>query len=208
MTEKIPPSSPEPGAPPSTPSGATRSRRLSAPAISALFVGVLVGFIVGYFAGGGGRPLGPSTAAETSAAGADAKGSLDSLLADLQRDPQNPKRLVAVANAYYDREDWDRAIEEYEKAIRKGAKEAAVYSDLGAAYRNRGDFRRAIASFEKARQADPTHWQSLLNIVLVQAFDAKDPSAAQKSLDELKSRYPDIPNLDRLQEQISRLRAG
>jgi tetratricopeptide (TPR) repeat protein len=181
---------------------------LTAPSISALFMGVLLGFIVGYFAAGGGRPAGSSAAAEGSATSAEARGSLESLLAELQRDPQNPTRLVAVANAYYDREDWDRAIEEYEKAIRKGAKEAAVYSDLGAAFRNRGDFRRAIASFEKARQADPTHWQSLLNIVLVEAFDAKDPSAAQKSLDELKRRYPDIPNLDRLQEQISRLRAG
>ena len=74
------------------------------------------------------------------------------------------------------REDWDHAIETYEKALRKGAKDAAVLSDLGAAYRNRGEFKRAIASFEKARAADPDHWQSLLNLVLVNAFEAKDPA--------------------------------
>lgn len=189
------------------PARAPASRSRLAAAVAPLFVGALLGFIGGYFAAGGGRPGGGGSAA-TAAASPESASRLESLKADLDRDPQNPKLLVAVANAYYDREDWGRAIETYEKAVRKGAKGAAVLSDLGAAYRNRGDFRRAIASFEKARAADPEHWQSLLNIVLVQAFDVKDPAAAQKAYDELKRRYPDIPNIGRLQEQISRLRAG
>ena len=61
-------------------------------------------------------------------------------------------------------------------------------SDIGAAYRNRGEFKRAIASFEKAKAADPAHWQALLNIVLLQAFDAKNPEAAQKAFEELKQK--------------------
>jgi tetratricopeptide (TPR) repeat protein len=183
-------------------SGLSRLASATAP----LLVGGLLGFIGGYFAAGGGRPA--AAVASSASVSPESAGRLESLKAELDRDPQNPKLLVAVANAYYDREDWDRAIETYEKAVRKGAKEAAVLSDLGAAYRNRGEFKRAIASFEKARAADPDHWQSLLNLVLVEAFDAKDPAAAQKAYDELKRRYPDIPNIGRLQEQISRLRAG
>jgi tetratricopeptide (TPR) repeat protein len=189
------------------PARAPAGRARLASAIAPLFVGGLLGFIGGYFAAGGGRPAGSAGGASATAS-PEAAGRLDSLKAELDRDPQNPKLLVALANAYYDRGDWDHAVETYEKAVRKGAKDAAVLSDLGAAYRNRGEFKRAIASFEKARAADPEHWQSLLNIVLVQAFDAKDPAAAQKAFDELKRRYPDIPNLSRLQEQISRLRAG
>lgn len=170
-----------------------------------LFVGLLLGFIGGYFAGGAGQ----AGSARSSGAGAPvAGGAVESLRAEITRDPENPRLWTALGNAYYDAEDWDHAVEAYEKALRKAPKAAALLSDLGAAYRNRGEFRRAISTFERARAADPNHWQALLNMVLVQAFDSKDAAAAQRGLDELKRRYPDIPNTDRLQAQISRLRAG
>ena len=176
-------------------------------ALPALFAGALVGFIVGYFAGGGGRPAG-SPAASANAAAPAAGDRIKGLQEELARDPENPKLWAALGNAWYDREDWDHAIEAYRKALRKAPKDASVLSDLGAAYRNQGDFPQAIASFEKARAADSEHWQALLNLVLINAFDVRDAAAAQRHMDELKRRYPEIPNLDRIQEQISRLRAG
>ena len=60
-----------------------------------------------------------------------------------------------------------------------------------------------MAYFQKARDADPNHWQSLLNWLLVEAFDRRDAAAAQRLFDELKQRYPEIPQLDKIQEQIS-----
>jgi tetratricopeptide (TPR) repeat protein len=191
----------------SDPLPAPRLRSSKIAAIAPLFVGVLLGFIGGYFAGGGGRPSFPGTGSSSLAAGQPG-GPIETLTAQIERDPENPKLWAALGNAYYDRENWDRAIEAYKKALRKAPKDAAILSDIGAAYRNRGEFKRAIASFAKAKAADPAHWQALLNIVLLQAFDAKNPEAAQKAFEELKQKYPDIPNLDRIQERISRLRAG
>jgi tetratricopeptide (TPR) repeat protein len=193
--------------------GAMPGRRVRwASALPALFAGALLGFIGGYFAGGGGRPPSASTA---SAGGKGSPGAVAAagdrvaaLQDELARDPENPKLWAALGNSWYDREDWDRAIEAYRKALRKAPKDANILSDLGAAYRNHGDFKQAIASFEKARAADADHWQSLLNLVLIDAFDLRDAAAAQRNLDELKRRYPEIPNVDRIQEQISRLRAG
>lgn len=181
-------------------------RRLTA-GIAPLFVGGLLGFIGGYFAAGGGRP-GAAGVPSSASGPAGASGRIDELRGELLRDPENPKLWTALANAYYDREDWDHAVDGYLQALRKAPKDAAVLSDLGAAYRNRGEFKRALASFEKARQADPEHWQALLNIVLVDTFDRKDSAGAQRAFDELKRRYPDIPNIDKIQEQISRLRAS
>lgn len=170
-----------------------------------LLVGGLVGFAGGYFAAGGGRPGG-------IAGGAASAGTSGAAARDLQRavdrDPENPDLLTQLGNAYYDHEDWDRAIASYEKARRKAPKNANLLSDLGAAYRNRGEFDLAVAYFRKARESDGDHWQSLLNLVLVQAFDRKDAAEAQRALDELKTRYPDVPNLDRIQAQISSLRAA
>lgn len=189
---------------PPTPVAVSPRGRL-ATAFAPLFVGLLLGFIGGYFAGGAGQPAGARPA---SGAGALPGGPAESLRAEITRDPENPRLWTALGNASYDAEDWDQAVDAYEKALRKAPKDAALLSDLGAAYRNRGEFRRAVATFERARAADPAQWQALLNLVLIHAFDEKDAAAAQRALDELRRRHPDIPNTDRIQEQISRLRAG
>ena len=166
-----------------------------------LLVGGLVGFGAGYFAGGGGRP-GAGGASGPVVTG----GRVGELKQALDRDPENPEILMDIGNAYYDREDWDDAIKSYEKARRKAPKNPNLLSDLGAAHRNRGEFDLAVAFFQKARQADPDHWQSLLNWLLVEAYDRRDPRAAQPLYDELKRRYPDIPQIERIQEQITSLR--
>jgi len=181
----------------------TGARRLP---ILSLSVGALLGFIGGYFAAGGGRPVSSRPA---PAAGAEAGGGrIGELQGAVERDPENPKLLIALGNAWYDGEDWDRAIVTYEKARRKAPEDPNLLSDLGAAYRNRGDFRRAVTLFERARQVDKNHWQSLLNLVLIHAYDLHDSAGAQRWFDELKRRYPEIPDLDRIQERISSLRAS
>lgn len=173
-------------------------------AILPLALGVLLGFIAGYFAGGGGHPSAPGSASKGGAGGDQAA----EIRSSLERDPENPRLWTSLGNFLYDREDWPGAIAAYEKALRKAPEDPAVLSDLGAAYRNRGEFKRAVSLFNKARGADPDHWQSLLNLVLVYAFDLRDGAAAQRSFEELKRRYPGIPNLDRLQKQIDDVRAG
>ncbi len=172
-------------------------------AIVPLVVGLLLGFIGGYFAGGGGRPGAGGTASGARPGGG---GRVAELRGSLERDPENPRLWTELGNAYYDREDWDQAIRAYQKALRKAPSDPNVLSDLGACYRNRGEFSRAVSLFTKARAADPDHWQSLLNLVLVQAFDIRDPAAARRAFEELKRRYPETPNLDRLQQQIDGLR--
>lgn len=171
-----------------------------------LLVGALLGFIGGYFAAGGGRPSGsPAAPAGTVAGSGD---ELEELQNAVDRDPENPQLLTSLGNAWFDRGDWGRAIAAYEKARRKAPEDPNLLSDLGAAYRYRGEFRRAAGLFERARKNDPDHWQSLLNLVLLHTYDRKDAAAAQKWFDELKAKYPEIPDLDRIQERISGLRAS
>lgn len=168
-----------------------------------LLVGILLGFIGGYFAGGGGRPASASGVPSARAGEQDRIGEIQTALL---KDPENPSLLTALGNAFYDREDWDGAVTAYEKARRKAPSDANLLSDLGSAYRNRGEFKRAIACFEKARAADPDQWQSLLNLVLINAFDTRDAAAAKRHFAELKRRYPEIPNLERVEKQIASLK--
>jgi tetratricopeptide (TPR) repeat protein len=173
-------------------------------AVMPLLVGALLGFIGGYFAGGGGRPA-PAADASSPAAGGDL---LVQARKAVEKDPQNPKLLTELGNLCYDRDDWDGAIQAYEKARRKAASDPNLLSDLGAAYRNRGDFKKAVACFQKARAADADHWQSLLNLVLIEAFDRRDADAARRHFEELKRRFSDMPNLDRIEKQIKSLGSG
>lgn len=174
-------------------------------AVVPLSLGALLGFIAGYFAAGGGRPDAP---AKAEAADAPAGGRIAELRGAIDRDRDNPRLWTALGNAYYDAEDWDRAIEAYENARRRAPKDPDLLSDLGAAYRNAGKLSRAVHYFEKARENGPDHWQSLLNLALIHAYDLGSAQAAQRYLDELKRRYPDVPHLPRLQEKISGLRAA
>ena len=178
-----------------------RWRRSAVP----LLVGGLLGFIGGYFAAGGGRP---TPVVSSTAAAAEGGDRIASLSEGLERDRDNPTLWAALGNAYYDRESWEKAIEAYENARRRLPKDPNLLSDLGAAYRNAGQLRRAVRYFEKARENGPDHWQSLLNLTLVHAYDLGDPDKAQRYFDELKRRYPEVPQLDRLQEKISGLRAA
>lgn len=176
--------------------------------VVALLVGGLIGFSAGYFAGGGGRPSRDRGSSDGRAGEASGEGRLGELTRAVDRDPENPALLTALGNYHYDREEWQSAIDAYEKARRKSPKDPAVLSDLGAAHRNAGDFELAVAYFRKAREADAQHWQALLNWVLVEAFDRRNPAEAQRLFDELQKRHPEIPQLDRIQAQISSLRAG
>jgi cytochrome c-type biogenesis protein CcmH/NrfG len=170
-----------------------------------LLVGGLLGFIGGYFSAGGGRPVGSAASPAAKAGGEDRVGEIQTAI---QKDPENPALLTSLGNVLYDREDWDGAIEAYEKARRKAPADPNLLSDLGSAYRYRGDFKRAVSLFERARAADPGHWQSLLNLVLVNAFDTRDADAAQRYLAELKRRFPEIPNLERIERQITSLKGA
>lgn len=184
----------------------TESRRWSA-AVLPLLVGGLLGFIGGYFAGGGGRSGATAAPAASASPAAEGRDGIAELKRTVEKDPENPKLLTSLGNAYYDRGDWEHAAEAYERARRKAPNDANVLSDLGVAYRNEGEFKRAAAMFRKAREINPDHWQSLLNLVLLDTFDRHDPAEAQREFDELKRRFPEIPNLDRLQQQIAKLRA-
>ncbi len=183
----------------------TAGRRLP---VLPVLVGGLLGFIGGYFAGGGGRAGAPGGADASTAAAANPGAPVAEIQRAVERDPENPRLLTALGNAWYDADDWNRAIDAYEKARRKAPEDPNLLSDLGAAYRNKGEFRRAVPLFERAQKNDRNHWQSLLNLVLIHAYDLHDSAGAQKWLDELKRRYPEIPDLDRIQERISALRAS
>ncbi len=183
--------------------------------------GILAGFIIGYFVAGGGRAAAPVPAAAPESAAAPAPASAASpaptaeqlnrvkqLQSAAQADPNNADLQLQLANAYYDMSDWKTAQFWYEKCRPQKNSDPNILTDLGSCYRNTSQFDKAIGMYEKAQKIDPRHFQSLLNLTLVYAFDLKDPAHAQESLDRLRKEHPELPHLDDIQTQISALRAA
>ena len=58
-------------------------------------------------------------------------------------------------NAYGRKGDYDRAIQDYDQAIRLNPNYANAFNNRGNAYRNKQDYDRALADYEAAARIDP-----------------------------------------------------
>lgn len=189
-----------------------------------LLVGLLAGFLVGYLAheamsgvqpqrvapgavavGGGDPHAGIAGAPDLGGA---AMPDLARLRAVLERDPENREALLTLANMNFDIGAWARAQEYYERYLKLDPKDADVLTDLGICLRSQGQTDAALARFEEARRLRPDHWQSLFNEAVVRGIDLRDFAAAEKLLAEVRKLAPDNPDIDRLANEIQRLKSA
>jgi len=80
---------------------------------------------------------------------------------------ETPKnRAIAFYNrgiAYSDKGDHDRAISQYDEAIRLDPKYVAAYNNRGNSYNRKGEYRRALQDYDKALQLDPKYARGFNN---------------------------------------------
>ena len=58
-------------------------------------------------------------------------------------------------NAYYNQKEYDRAIEDYNQALKLNPKLVAAFNNRGIAYAQKGEYDRAIADFNQALLLNP-----------------------------------------------------
>ena len=59
--------------------------------------------------------------------------------------------------AYYCKGDYDRAIEDYNQAIKLNPKDAKTYNNRGRAHYYKGDYDRAIEDYNQAIKLNPEY---------------------------------------------------
>ena len=81
------------------------------------------------------------------------------------------EKYLQAGFAYFQQHDYDRAIENYEKAIASGAKSAGAYNMLGMAYRFKYQQtgkpelqQNEIDAFQKAVNIDSKYWVAMINL--------------------------------------------
>jgi len=149
---------------------------------------------------GGGQP--------SLAADPVARQKLDDLEAAVAKEPKNADLLVQLGNTAYDVEDWQKAVDAYERALRLREADPNVLTDLGVAYRNIGNVDKALAMFTQASAKDPNHWPAQFNLAIVYGIDKGDPKRALEILQKLRKAHPEIPAIDRLADELEQRAKG
>ncbi len=140
-------------------------------------------------------------------AGAPMIEEINGLKRVLQNDPGNVRALTRLANLYHDANMFQQAIGFYEKALQVTPTDPDVLTDLGTCLQAIGENEKALDSFSRAQKADPAHWQSLFNTVVVLSFKLGRFDEAEAVLNRLDRLRPSSPDTARLRDALASERA-
>jgi len=181
-----------------------------------LVVGIAVGYLLRGSAGSD-NPVPPSAAASAPAnmpAGGNqptpeqlkhmADKQAEPILAQLKNSPNDPKLLAQAGNVYYDAQQYQVAIEYYNRSLQANPKDANVRTDMGTAYFYLGDSDRALQEFRTALKDDPKHGQTMFNMGMVQWQGKGDVPGAVATWEKLLKTVPDYPERARVEELLAK----
>lgn len=131
---------------------------------------------------------------------------IEKLKALLVDNPSDYPALVRLGNLYFDAVKYDQAMEYYSKAVEIRDDDPNVITDLGICYRYTENPQKAMEFFEKANAIDPSHWQSLYNVVIVATNDLLDVKVAEEALSRLEKIRNDPKMIDFLKSGIENLK--
>jgi len=150
---------------------------------------------------------GPTTPSDGAAGQGPMVAQINDLKRQLQQDPNDFVALVRLGNLYFDVQMWTQAAGYYERAVAVRPDDADVLTDLGTTYRGMGQPDKALDAFTRASAADPAHYQSLFNTVIVAGFDLGQFDRAEQAMQALEGLTPRPPRLDELRRALDEARA-
>jgi len=151
------------------------------------------------------RPSVPSSAPAVPSA--DIQKQISFLQSVLKDDPKNLSALIQLGNAYFDTDQFDRAIETYSKALQIDPQNADVRTDMGIMFRRKGDPDRAIAEFKRAAEVDLRHVNSRYNLGIVLLHDKGDIKGAIKAWEDYLEVEPAGPRAENIRNQMAKLKS-
>jgi tetratricopeptide (TPR) repeat protein len=125
-----------------------------------------------------------------------------------EREPNNPKPRVDLANLYFDAERFDDAIKWYGEALKLTPRDVDVSTDLGVSYYYTNQPDKALAQFEHSLSIDPKHAKTLLNLGVVRAFGKQDLAGAQDAWQRVVEMMPGSPEAEAAKRALDSLKSA
>jgi cytochrome c-type biogenesis protein CcmH/NrfG len=180
----------------------------------ALAVGFFGGVVFTVFKSDSKAPV--ASAPAQMGAPAPAPGGSDRVAAlerQTQADPGNVNAWTELGNAYFDAQQYEKAISAYRKSLELNPNNANVWTDLGVMYRRAGNPEEAIKAFDQAIAVDPKHEVSRMNKGIVMLHDLNDFDGAIQAWEGLLEVNPVAlaPNgvsIDQMVTELKKQQAG
>lgn len=106
------------------------------------------------------------------------------------QNPNDAEAWIQLGNLYFDSENFEKAINAYQKSLALKPDNANVLTDLGVMYRRSGKPAEAIKAFDRAISVDPRHEVARFNKGIVLMHDLNDIAGAMRSWEELVAVNP------------------
>ena len=133
---------------------------------------------------------------------------IDNLRSLAKMNPGKADGWIALGNALMDSQQFNEAIEAYQKALAIDPKNVDVRVDMGTCMRGTGKPEMAVAEFRKAIKIAPNHLNAHRNLGVVLGFDLKDREGAVKEFKTFLELAPNAPDADQIKAVIAQLQAG
>jgi tetratricopeptide (TPR) repeat protein len=132
---------------------------------------------------------------------------VESLLQQLKARPNDPELLTNIANAYYDGQDYAKAIEYYRQALKIRPQDVNVRTDMATAMWYSGDADGALKQYEQSLKLQPTYPQTLFNMGIVKWQGKKDGKGAIQVWERLLASNPNYPDRPKVQQLVNQVKA-
>ena len=152
---------------------------------STMYIAMAVSLLVGFLSGVVYSVYNAPAGSQTAVVGEEVTSKIASLEEEVKNHPDNGIAWTNLGHAYFDSDQYGKAIFAYNKSLELHPGNADLLTDLGVMYRRNGQPDKAIESFELAVKANPQHEQARFNKGVVLLNDFHDPAAAVKVWEEL-----------------------
>jgi tetratricopeptide (TPR) repeat protein len=122
--------------------------------------------------------------------------TLAALLQATRSTPDDVAAWTQLGHLYFDTEQYQKAIQAYEKSLKLDHSRPDVWTDLGVMYRRVGNPTEAVTCFDRALAINARHEAALFNKGVVLMHDMKDTQAALKAWEKLVQVNPNAQTPD------------
>lgn len=132
--------------------------------------------------------------------------SINRMRERLNRNPRDAEALIALGNANFDIQRFDKARDLYLTFLGIDPLNLHVRTDLASSYRNLGDVESAIQALRVVLKNDPSHETALYNLGVIFLNDRQDPDKAIGFWETLIDQHPQSTIAVGLKQKIAELR--